>query len=281
MPQIVFDIRHQGILRAAFKKFLVADRSFAGGTEISLSLMEVTKARALLYFDVFFSKLFPQGNFLRLTALASFSAGLLFFRKKIFSAGGKLLALWVLVPVVGFFFYRGNHGYIWDYYFTGFIPAFMILFAASLVYFWEKSLILKGLVGLFLTGFLVSNIFSIKNYLKTGIGITLRAQLWGIDWIYRKAGEEEFNVDAYVPPQIYFSYSYLFRWYGHSQYGREPETKLVKNLFTLYEPDGDHPQFLESWLKRQATIGRILESDNWGDITVQKRERIFENSNEN
>jgi len=45
-------------------------------------------------------------------------------------------------------------------------------------------------------------------------------------------------------------------------------------LYTLYEPDGEHPQFLDQWLKRQATIGKILKSDSREDVTVQKRERI-------
>ena len=87
---------------------------------------------------------------------------------------------------------------------------------------------------------------------------------------------EEFNADFYVPPQIYYSYSYLMKWYGGGKYGREPETILTKNLYTLFEPDGEHPQFLQAWLERQDTIGKIIKNDySWGDITVQKRERIY------
>lgn len=273
-PQIVFDLRHQGVLRSAFRQFLVADKSFSGGTASQLTLLELVKSRLGLYFDVFFSKLFPQSSSLRWAAVALFSASLIVFRKKIFSSGGKLLALWVIVPLAGFFFYRGNHGYIWDYYFTGFVPAFIILFSAGLVFLWQKGLSQKVAVGGLMALFLLSNIRLTKNYLKTGIGITLRAQLWAIDWVYKRAGNKPFNIDVYVPPQIYYAYSYLFRWYGRGKYQREPETELVADLYTLYESDGEHPQFLTKWLKRQETIGRIVESDSWGDITVQKRERI-------
>lgn len=185
-----------------------------------------------------------------------------------------MLAIWLAAPLVGFLFYQGNNGYVWDYYFTGVVPAFIILFAASLGFLLEKRAY-QIAVMVFLLLFAVSNVRQIGNYHKTGIGITLKAQKWAIDWIYKDADGSEFNIDAYVPPQIYYSYSYLFKWYGKSKYGREPETNLVKNLYTLYELDGEHPQFLEGWLLRQDTIGKVVKSDFWGDITVQKRERVM------
>lgn len=265
LPQIVFDLRHQGILRSAFQRFLIAEKSFAG--------FEI-KRKLLLYYDVFCGKLFPGNNFLMAVSLALFSAGLVVFKKKIFTDGGKLLIIWLFIPLLGFFLYKGNHGYVWDYYFTGFIPVFIILMAMILVQLFERNLGFKILVMVFLFLFFVNNINPLSNYFKTGIGITLRSQLWAIDWIYRDADDQEFNVDVYVPPQISYSYSYLFKWYGREKHGREPQTGLVKTLYTLYEPDGNHPEFLNKWLKRQETIGKILKSEEWGDITVQERERI-------
>lgn len=271
LPQIVFNLRHDGILVDAFKRFLISEKSFG------LSLAQTVRLRLVTYYDVFFGKLFPAISWLRLVTLALFSAGLVLFRKKIFTLGGKLLFIWFLVPLIGFFFYRGNHGYVWDYYFTGFIPAFAILLAAVFYHIIKKHLVGKVLVGGLLIVFAATNLKMIKNYHQTGIGITLKAQLWAIDWIYKDAGEEDFNVDVYVPPQIYFSYSYLLRWYGKGKYGKEPNTNQVKNLYTLAEPDGEHPQFLQNWLERQDKIGRIVKTDSWGDITVHKRERqIYE-----
>jgi hypothetical protein len=43
----------------------------------------------------------------------------------------------------------------------------------------------------------------------------------------------------------------------------------------LFEKDDQRPQFLQSWLKRQDGIGRIVKEEYFLDyITVQKRERI-------
>jgi len=270
LPQIYFNFRHDGILLSAFRKFLVEEKSF------KLSFLQVVRLRLLTYYDVFAGKLFPQSGKLRLLVLALFSAPFVLFRKKMFLKESKLLLLWLFVPLLGYFFYQGNHGYVWDYYFTGVVPAFFLIFSVGLYYLTKQGLAGKVIVCAFLIVFSFSNLYSIRNYLKAGIGIKLEAQKKAIDWIYSQAGKEEFNADFYVPPQIYYSYSYLMRWYGAGEYGREPETKLVKNLYTLYEQDGEHPQFLQAWLDRQDTIGKIIKDNySWGDITVQKRERIY------
>ncbi len=269
LPQIYFNFRHDGILLAAFKKFLVEEESF------KLSFLQVVRLRLLTYYDVFAGKLIPESGNLRLLVLALFSAPFILFKKKMFSKESKFLLIWLFVPIVGFFFYQGNHGYVWDYYFTGIVPAFFLLFSAGLYYLIKQGLAGKVIVCVFLIVFAFSNLGSIRNYLKTGIGIKLQSQKKAIDWIYQQAENEPFNADFYVPPQIYYSYSYLMKWYGGGKYGREPETKQVGQLYTLHEPDGEHPQFLKAWLERQDGIGKINKEYFWGDITVQKRERIL------
>ena len=269
LPQIYFNFRHDGILVSAFRKFLIEEKSF------KFSFLQVIHLRLLTYYDVFTGKLIPHLGKLRLLVLALFSAPFVLFRKKMFSKESKLLLIWLFVPLVGYFFYQGNHGYVWDYYFTGVVPAFFLLFSVGLYHLIKQSLAGKVIVCVFLIVFAFSNLSPIKNYLKTGIGIKLQSQEKAIDWIYQQAGNEPFNADFYVPPQIYYSYSYLMKWYGGGKYGREPETKQVRQLYTLHEPDGEHPQFLKAWLERQDGIGKINKEYSWGDITVQKRERII------
>jgi len=202
LPQIYFNFRHEGILFQAFKKFLVADKSFGSGG----SFWQTLRLRLLLYYDVFFSKIFPGTKYWSAGLLALFSAGLLILRKKLLVKESKFLVLWLIVPLVGYFFYRGNHGYIWDYYFCGLVPVFTMLLSAILVKLSERHWLGKIVVVIFLIGFLVINIRSLRAFYKTGIGITLAAETWALDWIYKDAGTEPFNIDVYVPPQIFFSY---------------------------------------------------------------------------
>jgi len=267
LPQIFFDLRHQGILRSAFKTFLIGDKSF------NFSLFETVKVRFILYFDTFFGKLLPQ-NFFKLALLAFFFLTLYFFRKQIFQKGGKLLAIWLASPLFFFLFYQGNHGYVWDYYFTGVIPAFIILFSSGIFFLTRKVSFSKVIIGAFLILFATINLKGLADYYKAGLGISLSSQLKAIDWVYQDARGKDFNTDVYVPPQIPYAYTYLFKWYGITKYGYEPKAELVKNLYTLYEPDSQHPNLLENWLVRQDTIGKIERSNFWGEITVQKRERI-------
>lgn len=268
LPQIYFNFRHEGILMSAFKKFLVEEKSF------KVSFGKIILERFSTYYDVFTNKIFPPSGLTGIPILALFSAGLIFFRDKIFNKKGKFLLIWLFVPLVCYLFYQGNHGYIWDYYFAGIIPVFFILLSASLFYLFKKNVFGKVSVIVFLLVFLFVNFGYLRKYYIAGIGITLNSQKKMIDWIYKEAGENSFNADYYVPPQIYYSYTYLEKWYGKGKYGREPETKLVKELYTLYESDKEHPQYLQAWLARQDGIGKITKQYSWGDITVQKRERI-------
>ncbi len=269
LPQVYFNFRHEGILVLAFKKFLIEEKSF------KVPFGQILLKRLLTYYDVFTNKIFPPSGLTGIPILALFSAGLIFFHEKIFDKKGKFLLTWLFVPLVCYLFYQGNHGYIWDYYFAGIIPVFFILLSVSLFYLFKKNSFGKILVGVFLFVFFLVNLNYLRKYYVAGIGITLGAQKKAIDWIYKEAGSNSFNADFYVPPQIYYSYSYLVKWYGGGKYGREPETKQVKELYTLYEPDREHPQFLKAWLERQDGIGKIYKEYFWGDITVQKRERIL------
>lgn len=268
LPQIYFNFRHEGILVLAFKRFLIEEKSFR------VSFGQILLKRLSTYYDVFTNKIFPPSDLTGIPILALFSAGLIFFHDKIFKKNGKLLLIWLFVPLVCYLFYQGNHGYIWDYYFAGIIPVFFILLSASLFYLFKENIFGKILVGVFLLAFLLLNLNYLRKYYVAGIGITLDVQKKAIDWIYEEAEGNLFNADYYVPPQIFYSYTYLEKWYGKGKYGREPETKLIKELYTLYEPDGEHPQFLKAWLARQDGIGKIIKQYSWGDITVQKRERI-------
>ena len=73
---------------------------------------------------------------------------------------------------------------------------------------------------------------------------------------------------------IPYAYDYLFLWMGERKYNTQPLTKKTDILYTLYEVDPNHPERLESWLDRQKGIARVMETRNFGGITVQKRERI-------
>jgi len=227
MPQLIFNFRHQGILFQAFNKFLLTERSFR------LNPWETARLRLSLYYDVFLGKIFAREP-LKILTLSILLTSLVVFRRQIFSRLGKVLIIWLTAPLLGFLFYQGNYGYVWDYYFTGVQPAFVIIFSAGCFYLARRNFFFKLLLAAFLISFLAINFRLLRTYYKTGIGITLAAQTRALDWIYQDVGKEDFNVAVYVPPQIYFSYSYLFRWYGGCKYGRGNQTPGWSKTFILF-----------------------------------------------
>lgn len=266
VPQIIFNWRHQGILEQAFQKFLIGEKSF------HLSFFAIVNQRLTDYFHIFFSKFFyAKENLSRVWLVILLILGFL-KRKDLFAKKRKILWLWFLVPLIGYFFYQGNYGYFWDYYLSGIWLIFIVFVAFLLVSFWPK-IWGKFVFLLFLVFFLYVNLSQFLIYYRIGIGIILRDQLAAIDWTYQDAKEEKFNVDVYVPPVIPYAYDYLFKWYGDKKYHRQPMVENAPLLYTLSEVDSSHPERLNTWLVRQNGIADKIKSQSFGGITVERRLR--------
>jgi len=270
-PQILFDLRHEGILRGTISKFLFQEGSF------KLTFWEIAKIRFPFYYDVFFSKLFQ--SMANAKAIFAIIFGLLlFYQRKAIIKDKRfvLVAILLASPIVGMLFFQGNYGNVYDYYFTGYYLIFVIFFSSVFglfsKYIWGKALIL-----IFLALFLKDNLPIVRNYIVSGVDgpttIAFGNQKQAVDWIYQDAGGREFNTDVYVPPVIPHAYDYLFKWYGSTHYAYVPKVEQISLLYTLYEVDPPHPERLTAWLKRQETIGKIEKEERYGGIIVQKRER--------
>jgi len=271
VPQIIFDLRYRGILLTSFGKFFAAERA---NFNLNIFDFSFVSKRIIDYYEVFFKNLFPADKTLKLFSLGVFLYSLFFYRQKIFSHGGRLMLASLVIPLFCSLFYRGFHGYIWKNYFFSLTPSFIVLFSACFYYFSKRGIVSKTFLAILLLSFLGSNKLRFESFYKTGNGISLEAQLKAIDWIYKDAGSEKFNVDVYIPQNVFYPYTYLFRWYAKNKYGREPEEKRVKLLYTLSEPNSWSPELLQAWYRRQDGIGKITKAYSWGNITVERRQRI-------
>ncbi len=272
LPQIVFDIKHEGILQIGIKRFLFAEDSFKA------SLWEVAKQRADFYLGVFGSKLFPSSGEYRNWFIYGGIVALLGTFK--YWKVNKYFLTTLLIfsaPLIGMLFFQGNSGNVYDYYFTGYYFVFVILFSSVFSYI-AKSLLGKVILGIFIYLFLMDNIVITRNYINDrGEGentINFGNQMRALNWVYADLGEcDKFNQDAYVPPVIPHAYNYLFTWYG-AEIDCSPVEEQVSLLYTIYEVDPPHPERLKAWLDRQKGIGIIEKSDRFGGITVERRMRI-------
>lgn len=271
LPQILFDIRHQGILRHNVEKFLLEEQSF------KVSFWEVIQARALFYYDVFSSKLFHWRRDRELILLLAVA---IFFLKNIKTFWKndyvKIILLLLISPLIGLLFFQGNFGNIYDYYLTGYYLIFILLVAVVLSSIW-KSYWGKSFVLIFFIVFFANNFPFIKYKITDGVDgpqtIGFKNQKQAIDWIYKDADGQPFNVDVYVPPVIPHAYDYLFRWYGGRVHGYEPSAQNIELLYILTEVNPVHPLLVRDWYARQDGIGKVEKEAVFGGITVQRRTR--------
>lgn len=277
LPQILFDLRHDGILRNNVFDFLIGEKSF------KISFWEVFVARINFYYDVFSNKIFHWRRLREIWLLRAWGVLFLVFLPKLWkNVGIRILLILLLSPMIGLLFFQGNFGNIYDYYLTGYYLPFVLLFSIVLGQVF-RSFLGKIFVIAFLIIFLVWDGRIIRYKITAGVDgpetIAFGNQKQAVEYIYRDAGGSDFNVDVYVPPVIPHAYDYLFTWYG--PIAAEETTKpsrlvgeQIPLLYTLYEVDPPHPERLEAWLSRQAGIGEVIYESSFGGITVQRRKRL-------
>lgn len=272
MPQVLFEIRHPGVLSGPLIKFLFHEGSF------TVAFWQLLGERLSLFYNIVSSKFWINGGILFAPFLAIFVIILVINWVKFWKDDRfKIIFILSTIPLVGGLFFVGNYGNLYDYYFTGYYLIWILLF--SFVYMsFSGKVIVKIIIGIFIVILVAKNLASFKeNYFIPLIDpktITFSGQLNAIDWIYTSSAERGFNVDEYVPPVIPYAYNYLFEWLGTDKYQRLPSDQNIQLLYTLYEVDLDHPERLKAWLDRQKEIGKVLNEERFGGIVVQERQRI-------
>lgn len=267
LPLVLFNLRHGTLLSDNIEAF--SQNAFG------ISTAKFTYDRLIQVINYFGSLIFHapyEKEFLWLITLLVTS--LYFLSKLLINPKFKILFIFLISPIIGLLFFKGNFGNIYGYYLTGYFMIFIIFLGTVLGKVFTDTFPGKIFTILFLLVFLNHNWFWAKGMLNTQIAdraiITLGNQKLAIDWIYRDAGEEKFNIDVYVPPVIPHSYNYLVAWKSNPN----NVTEQVPLLYTLYEADPDHPERLNAWLQRQKGIGEVKSDESFGGITVQRRERI-------
>jgi hypothetical protein len=273
LPLFLFDLKHGGILGGNIRGFLTTGKSFSWPT-----WRFVTDRLSLIgnYFSglLFHNPYDKEWVFIGVLGLAIVYS----LSRLVKNPRFNIVLLLLAVPTFGLIFFQGNYGNLYDYYLTGFYLIFLIFVAVSLSYVFTNSIIGKIIAIIFLAFFLMHNYSDVKTYLlasdKGSDSIMFSNQKEAIDWIYKDVGSRDFNVDAYVPPVISYSYDYLFKWLGTTKYRKLPIDTQIPLLYTLYEADPPHPERLKAWLDRQVGIGKVVKEVSFGGITVQERERI-------
>lgn len=273
-PQLLFEMRHPGVQSSAFLNFVFNEGTF------TYAFWEIIKSRILFDYNMFASKFWVNGGVYFAPFFVIFLGLLIFNWKKLWvSDKFKMIFILATTPLVCTLFFVSNMGGVYEYYFTGYYLVWILMFSYVYINFF-KNVFIKITTLIFTVTLFIMNISPYaKEYSKSLDNpeiIAYSNQLEAVDWIYKNAGNRDFNVDEYVPPVIPYAYQYLFRWLGSEKYERLPQDKQVPLLYTLYEVDLSHPERLQAWLDRQKGIGNVIKEQRFGGIVVQERIRINE-----
>lgn len=277
LPLIAFDLRHDGLLGKNISTFLFGEKTFSatGARFIYERLFELL--------SYFYSLLFHSPYEKELLWLMALLVLIIYHLPGLIKNDKfKIIIIFLISPLLGLLFFQGNFGNVYGYYLTGYYLIFLLFVGISLAYIFRKSLVGKIFSVSFLIFFLSHNWFWTKGMLNTQIDseviIVLGNQKQAIEWIYEDANGAEFNVDVYVPPVIPHAYDYLFTWYpgssGFNTFGSREVDESRPLLYTLHEIDPEHESRLNTWLDRQKGIGKVVRSQRFGGINVERRERI-------
>lgn len=268
LPQIIFDIRHDGLIRNG-----ILTNFAKGGPSFSYD-HQLFPGRLLLFLETF-TDLVAENLF-----FAGFLAAIIailppIFIKNYLKNDQSIYYLFLVFPLIILLFYTGNHGNFYKYYLLGTTPIFAIFLAKGMVETWGKPT-LKIASIIIIISFLAKNTYLHYNFFRNDLTgeshISLGNQVASIKWIYQDAQGKPFTLRVYVPPVIPYSYDYLLFWLQKKD-NLYPPTEDQPLFYALYEVDPDHPDRLKLWLENQGGYGKIQKTLQFGGIHLVKREK--------
>lgn len=276
LPQLAFEIKNNFIISRNFIGFLTGKVNSDTGKSWAVPNSNFLFHRLSDYYQDFFSKLDTNVTRLSIVFLVIFLVGLTYLiiknRHHIFL---KLQILWLLIPLILLLFFVGNYGNLYDYYLTGFFPAFIILF--SVVITLPQNKLINFLLIAFTSLYFVSGTYTpLKNYLSAGIdgseNITYGNEIAAVDYLCQKNKENPGNFDVYVPPVIPHAYEYLVSWRQKYHLCSQFISERNPNLYIIYEIDPPHPERLINWFDKYK-YDKLIREEKFGGVRVQQIQR--------
>lgn len=274
IPQLAFEIKNNFLITKNFFGFLTGKVNSASGKSWAFPTLPFIKDRFLDFYKILFSKLDTNVTWISIVFLIIFIFSVILLLTKLKDKFIQLLLLWLFVPLFLLLFFVGNYGNLYDYYLTGFFPAFFIIFSLGITFF-NKSILSKLLLIVVIILFYIGNISFIRNKLSAWIDgpehITLGNQKWALNKICQETKDKKYNLSVYVPPFTPYSYDYLMNWYVKNNKCTPPVKENSSLIYLLYEVDPANPGRLNTWL--QDDTAKIESETNLGGVHVQKRLR--------
>lgn len=272
-PRIAFEFRHDFLMTKTFFNLLNSQ----GQQATSIVLPEITN-KLNIFLKIYAGTITGRSETIAIALLTFIIIFSFIYYKKIKTETQKYFLLSAIITatfIIGIIFFSHD---IWPHYLVG-LPVYFCLLTAIPLYYAAKKLkfgqfsISLLLIGLFWVNVNpVQTITDLQKPIWEGDAAVYRNQIAVVDYIYKQAAGEKFNLIAYSPAVFSYPYDYLFSWYGPKKYNYAPSEKHQKLFFVIIEPDSQHPTILRDWLKLREKDGKIIKQQTVkGGVIVQTR----------
>ncbi|MEX2012957.1 MAG: glycosyltransferase family 39 protein [Candidatus Levyibacteriota bacterium] len=271
-PQILFDLRHDFLMsRGVISMFLGSAQSSGG----FLSHFSTTFKDHFYSFTVNFNSSFNGLTFSGVAFyLLVFST--LFGKRTRFLSDKeyKFTLLSAMIVVFVFLLLLFYQQPLRAWFLTGFEIFFLLplglILARLFSYAFGKALLIILLV-LTLT-IVVPKIYNLYYYPDYGGVAKVKGKLAAIDYIYKDAGGNPFNMMIFTPPVNTDAYDYLIWWRSKNRYQYMPGKEKEGMLYLLIEPDSSQPWTYKGWLETVIKSGEVISTIELpSGLIVQKR----------
>lgn len=280
-PQILFDFRHNFLMtKSVLNVFFGHDRGlFVGGENIGY--LNLINSHVWEIYNNFRSSFMQYGY---LSYLPNVFLGLIIgsfvavigFKNKIFSEkeGNFIIALMGLlfITIILILIYPFPIRY---WFLTGFQSFYIILLGLVLSKFLKNNILKISLFLLImLTTYYAMQRINVLYFNQPDNGGTakINGKLEALDFIYKDAGNKNFNLLIFTPPVYTDAYDYLIWWYGRKRYDYIPGNKKTGTFYLLMEVDPSKPTSYKGWMETVIKTGNTIFTKTLpSGFIVQKR----------
>lgn len=276
-PQIVFDLRHGFLMSNSFLNAILASNGPV--QNISPGHFLATALDHLYVYSINFNS-----SFLRLGILQNIQIfffwllvfGIVFGKKSgllnkkevsFVQMTAKIIGIVILLSVFYPFPLRA-------WFLTGFELFYIFPLGIILGKLWNYKagkLALSIFVAVSLS-ILLPRIYDLYTKPDYGGIAKFKGKLGAIDYVYKDAGKNPFNLLVFTPPINTDAYDYLVFWRAKNLYHYLPGKEKRETFYLLIEPDPAQPWTYKGWLETVIKTGKVVSTTTLpSGLIIQKR----------
>lgn len=236
LPQILFDLKHDFIMSKAVLRHLSENSS--GSLNFLIRFQSISAS----FYNTFSATLMNHKLFTTVILVFLIPMIVKFWKEKKKDSLVTVSFVLIAIPFLGYLMLTVN---INPWHLGTEMIAFLILIAYLLKNLLDGNLFSKIasiMLSVLIVWFTILNIsnFFIKEWGKPNLDPSLfKNEIAAIDYVYQKAGGQNFKVYVYLPSVYDYPYQYLFWWYGKKKYGYIPGEYAYASGKPQYIPSQD------------------------------------------